>query len=322
MEKELKIGNVKLRNNILLAPMAGVTDKAFRKLAIEHGAGLVCTEMVSSKAVFYEDKKTERLMDTSGEERPIVVQIFGCEPEVMAYSVKSVSKFCDIIDINMGCPVPKVVKNGEGSKLLQNLDLAEEIIKVVVDASNCPVTVKMRLGWDEDHIVALELAKKAQKAGASAVTIHARTREQYYSGEADWMQITKIKEALDIPVIGNGDVTSPELAKKMLEETKADGVMIGRGALGNPWIFEQTISFLHTGVYNIPGNKEKLETILKHIDYEISEKGEDVAIKEMRKHIGWYIRNLKDAAKVREKINKTTSKNEMEECIKEYFGEP
>ena len=230
----MKIGNVELENNIFLAPMAGITDKAFRKIVKEQGAGLVYTEMISSKALFYEDKKTEKLMDVTGEKRPIAIQIFGSEPEVLGKTAAKIQKNCDIIDINMGCPAPKVVKNGDGSKLLQNPHLIEQIIKEVVKSVEIPVTIKIRKGWDEKHINAVEIAQIAENTGASAITIHGRTREEYYTGKADLEIIKQVKEAVTIPVIGNGDILSEEDAKHMLDYTKVDGIMIGRGALRKP----------------------------------------------------------------------------------------
>lgn len=315
--KKLKIGNVELKNNVLLAPMAGITDRAFRVICEEFEPGLVCTEMVSSKGLYYDDKKTDLLLNMEGEKRPIAVQIFGNDVEAMKYAAKYVSKIADIVDINMGCPAPKVVKNGDGSKLLLNLPLVEEIVTEVVKASTVPVTVKIRKGWDSNSIVAVEAAKIIEKAGASAITIHGRTRAEFYSGVADWEIIKKVKQSVNIPVIGNGDIKSKEDAKKIIETTGVDGIMIGRGALGNPWIFKEIIDGISSEDIS---NEEKLRVILKHIDLEIEDKGEFTGIREMRKHISWYIKNSKDASKFRAKVNMIENRQELEACIKEYFN--
>ncbi len=312
----LKIGNVELENNVLLAPMAGVTDKAFRKIIQSERAGLTCTEMVSSKALYYGDKKTEKLMNVEGEKRPIAIQIFGNEPEIMGIVSKKVGEKCDIIDINMGCPAPKVVKNGDGSKLLLNPELVFEIVKSVVCNSKVPVTVKMRAGWDDKHIYAEEIAQKIEKAGASAITIHGRTREQYYSGEVNLDIIKKVKESVSIPVIGNGNIESREDAEKMIEQTGVDGIMIGRASLGNPWIFREILD----DNYTVPTKSEKLKTMLLQLDYSVEEHGEKNAVLEMRKHFSWYVKNLPDCAKIREKINRTESKKELEDLIVNYFN--
>ncbi len=317
--KKLKIGNLELENNILLAPMAGVTDKPFRMIAKEYGPALVCTEMVSSKGLYYNDDKTKLLLDTKSEKRPISVQIFGSDPETMGYSAKYVSKLADIVDINMGCPAPKVVKNGDGSKLLLNLDLAEEIVKAVVKNSEVPVTVKMRKGWDNNNIVAVEMAKRIEKAGANAIIVHGRTREEYYTGIADWDIIRKVKEAVSIPVIGNGDIKSKDDALKMFEQTNVDGIMIGRASLGNPWIFREVISYLKGEKIKEVDLKEKLDTIIKHIELEVEQKGEDVGIKELRKHMCAYIKNLPNSASLRQKINQIEKKDELISCLTEYF---
>lgn len=315
--RKLKIGNVELDNNILLAPMAGITDRAFRLVCEEFGPGLVCTEMVSGKGLFYDDKKTDLLLNMDGEKRPISAQIFGNDVESMKYAAKYVSKIADIVDINMGCPAPKVVKNGDGSKLLLNLPLVEEIVREVVKASEVPVTVKIRKGWDSNSVVAVEAAKIIEKAGASAITIHGRTRSEFYSGVADWNIIKQVKQSVNIPVIGNGDIKSKEDAKKIFEMTGVDGIMIGRASLGNPWIFKEIIN--GEDISNI-SNEEKLRIILKHIDLEIQDKGEITGIREMRKHIGWYIKNGKDASKFRAKANLIENRQELEACLREYFN--
>lgn len=319
--KPLKIGNVVLENNIVLAPMAGITDLPFRYLAKKFNPGLVYTEMVSAKALFYGDEKTKKLLNMRNERRPIAVQIFGSDVEAMVYATKYLQDKADIIDINMGCPAPKVVKNGDGSKLLLNLDLVGEIVTAVARASDIPVTVKIRKGWNDDNIVAKEAAKIIEKAGASAITIHGRTREEFYSGNADWDIIKKVKESINIPCIGNGDIKSPEDALKMFKATNVDGIMIGRASLGNPWIFKNIIDYLETGTYDysFPNNSQKLKLIIEHINLEVEEKGEDIGVKEMRKHLSWYIKNLKDASRIREKINTLKTKQEVIDCLEEYF---
>ena len=316
----MKIGNVELKNNLILAPMAGVTDLPFRLIVEKFNPGLVCTEMVSSKAIFYGDNKTKQLLKTDGEKRPISMQIFGSDPESMVFAAKYVSELADIVDINMGCPAPKVVKNGDGSRLLLDLNKAEEIIKAVVANSKVPVTLKFRKGWNNENIVACELAKIAEKNGVSAITVHGRTRDEFYSGKADWDIIKKVKESVNIPVIGNGDVIDEESAKQMLEYTGVDGMAIGRGSMGNPWIFAQIEHYLRTGEkLPRPTNQEKYEILKEHIELDIIEKGESVALNEMRKHIGWYTKNMKDASSFRNEVNHTTNKEELMNKIKEYF---
>lgn len=317
----MKIGNVETDNNIFLAPMAGITDLPFRLICKEKGASLVYTEMVSAKALLYGDEKTKLLLKTCKEERPLAVQIFGSDVESIAYASKYVSEFADIVDINMGCPAPKVVKNGDGSRLLLDLELVKQIVETAVKNSKVPVTVKIRKGWDEEHIVALEVAKIIEQAGASAITVHGRTRSQYYSGEADWEIIKKVKETVKIPVIGNGDLKGAEDVEKALKFSKVDGVMIGRATIGNPWIFSQTLEYLKTGNrIPKPSNKERLDTILKHIDLEIEEKGERVAIKEMRKHISAYTKSLKDSSQFRNHMNTLETREEVVDYLKEYFS--
>ena len=319
--KKLKIGNVELENNVLLAPMAGITDKAYRIIAKQYGAGLVYTEMVSSKGLYYNDEKTKLLLDTQGEQKPIAMQIVGSDVETISYSANYVSKLADIVDINMGCPAPKIVKNGDRSKLLLDLQLVGKLVETAVKNSSKPVTVKIRKGWDKEHIVAVEAAKIIEQAGASAITIHGRTRSEFYSGIADWDIIKKVKEAVNIPVIGNGDIKTKEDAKKIIEHTNVDGIMIGRASMGNPWIFEEIINFLQEKPQREIKDEERLETILKHIELEVKEKGEVTGIKELRKIMSAYIKNKKDASTMREKINKIQTKHELEKELINFFNE-
>ena len=319
--KKLKIGNVQLKNNLILAPMAGVTDLPFRLIVEKFNPGLVCTEMVSSKALFYGDIKTKQLLKNNGEKRPISMQIFGSDTESMGVAAKYVSEFADIVDINMGCPAPKVVKNGDGSRLLLDLNKAEEIIKAVIANSKVPVTLKFRKGWNSENIVACEVAKIAEKNGISAITIHGRTRDEFYSGKADLDIIKKVKESVNIPVIGNGDIIDEESAKYMLEYTGVDGIAIGRGSMGNPWIFAQIQHYLKTGEkMPRPSEQEKYEILKEHIDFDIREKGEGVALNEMRKHIAWYTKNMKDSSEFRNLINHIDNREELMNKIKEYFN--
>ncbi len=316
---KLKIGNIELENNIILAPMAGITDLPFRIICEKYNPGLVCTEMVSAKALYYNDEKTKLLLNTQNEKRPISMQIFGSDIESMKIATKYLNDIADIIDINMGCPAPKVVKNGDGSKLLLDLELAGKIVSEVVKEAKRPVTVKFRKGWDEKSIIAEEAAKIFEQAGASAITIHGRTRAQYYSGNVDLEIIKKVKNSVKIPVIGNGDIIDGEGALKMFEYTGVDGIMIGRASIGNPYIFKEIKDYLNSkSVQNIT-NKEKIDTILEHIKLAVQIKGENIGIKEMRKHLSAYIKGLPKSAEAREKINKIENRGELEEYLKKYF---
>lgn len=320
----MKIGNVNLENNIFLAPMAGVTDKVFRIICREMGAGLVFSEMVSSKGLYYEDKKTSQLTSVDKRERPIVLQIFGSDPDIMAEIVEKYinsREDIDILDINMGCPAPKIVKNGDGSALLKCPTLIREILREVVKASNKPVTLKTRMGWDDKNINGIEVAKIAEEEGASAITIHGRTRNMFYSGKANWDFIKKVKQSVSIPVIGNGDIFEPVDAIKMMEYTGCDGVAIGRGAMGNPWIFKR-ISLIINGKEDVkPTFQEIINMAIQHLNMLCEDKGERIAVNEMRKHISWYIKGLKNSNKVKNKINILNSKDEVEKALMDYLNE-
>lgn len=276
--------------------------------------------MGSSKAIYYNDEKTKRLFNAEGEKRPISFQIFGSDEETIAHAAKYVSGFADILDLNMGCPAPKVVKNGDGSKLLQDLVQAEKVIKAAVENSTVPVTLKFRIGWDKENIVAVELAKIAEKNGITAITVHGRTRSQFYTETADLNVIKKVKESVSIPVIGNGDVVDIESARVMFEKTGVDGIMIGRGSFGNPWIFEEIINGLTTGVVQKPTINERKRVVLEHLDLAVEEKGE-IAIKEFRKNLAWYTKNLKNSSEFRNDINKVEEIDCLKEAINEYFDE-
>ena len=313
----MRIGNVTLDNNIILAPMAGVTDLPFRLLCKEQGAGLLCMEMVSAKAIYYNNKNTESLMEIDERELPVSLQLFGSDADIMSEMAKRIEeKPFAILDINMGCPVPKVAGNGEGSALMKNPQLVREIVSKVVRAIEKPVTVKIRKGFDDAHVNAVEIAKIIEDCGAAAVAVHGRTREQYYSGKADWDIIRQVKEAVSIPVIGNGDVTGPESAKKMIEETGVDGIMIGRAARGNPCIFGQIQTYLETGVVpEKPGIDEVREMMLKHARMQLECKGEYTGIREMRKHVAWYTAGFPKSAKLRAKVNEVETYEQLEALL-------
>ena len=315
--KTLTIGNVVMDNPLVLAPMAGVTDLPFRLLCKEQGAGLVCMEMVSAKAIYYNNKNTEALLEIDTREKPVSLQLFGSDPEIMAAMAHRIEdRPFDILDINMGCPVPKVVNNGEGSALLKNPELVRKIVTSVVKAVDKPVTVKIRRGFDEDSVNAVEIAKIIEDCGAAAVAVHGRTREQYYSGKADWDIIRQVKEAVSIPVIGNGDVTSPETAVALMEQTGCDGIMIGRAVRGNPWLFSEILHYLETGEHKArPTMEEVGEMILRHARMQVELKGEYTALREMRKHVAWYTAGFPHSARLRARTNEISTMQELEELI-------
>lgn len=314
------IGGVKLKNRVISAPMAGVTDKAFRILAREAECGLIYTEMVSATALHFNSERTRNMLDISGETGPTTIQIFGNKPDLIKEAALMAQEAgADIVDINMGCPAPKVVKNFEGCALMRDMELAGKIIDAVAGCLDIPLTVKIRKGWDENSVNAIELAKIAEKNGAAAVGIHGRTREQFYSGQADWEIIRRVKQEVSIPVIGNGDIFEPEDSIRMLSETGCDGVMIGRGALGNPWLFKRTVQLLQTGQASpAPNHLEKINMAKRHLALMVKIKGEQTAVKEMRKHIAWYIKGLRDSTTVRELINKAQTKEKLLNLLDEY----
>ena len=311
--KKLKIGNVELANPYILAPMAGVTDLPFRLLCKEQGAGLLCMEMVSAKAIQYNNKNTKALLEIHPEEMPVSLQLFGSDPDIISEIAKQIEELpFAILDINMGCPVPKIVRNGEGSALMNQPKLVHEIVRKTARAIQKPVTVKIRKGFDDGSINAVEIAKIIEDAGGAAVAVHGRTREQYYSGKADWDIIRQVKEAVTIPVIGNGDVDSGESALAIMKETGCDGVMIGRGAQGNPWIFSELLSYEQHGVMPERPSKEALKNMmLRHARLQIQYKGEYLGVREMRKHVAWYTTGLPNSAKLRGEINAVESYEEL-----------
>ena len=316
----MQIGNVKLPNNIALGPMAGVTDLPFRILCKEQGAGLIYTEMVSAKGIYYNNKNTEDLLRVEEAERPVALQLFGSDPQIMSEMAKKIEeRNFDILDINMGCPVPKIVNNGEGSALMKNPILAGQIVEAMAKAIKKPVTVKIRRGFFKDECTAPEFAKVLEQSGAAAIAVHGRTREQFYSGEADWEVIRKVKEAVKVPVIGNGDIFTPMDAKRMMEETGCDGVMIARGARGNPWIFKQTEEYLRSGILpEKPSFDEVIEMIKRHAVLITEFKGEYLGIREMRKHVAWYTTGYKGSAKLRGQINEVETMEQLVELLEHY----
>lgn len=317
----MKIGAISIENPLILAPMAGITDLPFRLLCKEQGCDILYTEMVSAKAIYYENKNTVPLLSLDSKEHPIGVQLFGSEPQLMGEMAKKIEPLgFDFVDVNMGCPVPKIVNNKEGSALMLNPKLVGEIVSSMVKATKKPVTIKIRKGFDDEHVNAVEIAKIIEASGAAAIAVHGRTREQYYSGKADWDIIRQVKEAVSIPVIGNGDVTDAVSAKKMMDETGCDGIMIGRASRGNPWIFKEITQYLDTGILpERPTNEEVRNTILRHAALQLEFKGEYTGIREMRKHVAWYTAGYPHSAKLRRMVNEMETFTELEESICNIF---
>ncbi|MEW8973608.1 MAG: tRNA dihydrouridine synthase DusB [Tissierellaceae bacterium] len=318
----MNIGNIKLSNNIFLAPMAGITDLSFRTICREKGAGLVFTEMVSAKGLYYKDKGTEMLTKIGNSERPVGIQIFGSDPKIMASIVEkdlNLREEIDIIDINMGCPAPKIVKNQDGSALMKDPKLIREILKNVIKVSKKPVTIKIRMGWDSNMINGIDIAKIAEEEGVSALTIHGRTRDMFYSGKADWDFIAKVKESVSIPVIGNGDVFEPQDGIDLMNHTRCDAIAIGRGAMGNPWIFERIQNLMEEKADRVPNVKEIIDMAIRHLDMVCEMKGERVGIREMRKHLAWYLKGMKNSNEVKNKINMAESREMVKGLLIDYL---
>jgi nifR3 family TIM-barrel protein len=320
----LKIGGIEMKNQVVLAPMAGVCNPAFRLIAKEFGTGLVCAEMVSDKAIIHGNKRTREMLFVDEREKPLSLQIFGGDRESLVEAAKVVDQEtnADIIDINMGCPVPKVTKCDAGARWLLDPNKIYEMVSVVVESVSKPVTVKMRIGWDSEHIYAVDNARAVERAGGQAVSVHGRTREQLYTGHANWDIIKEVKEAVSIPVIGNGDVASPEDARRMLDLTNCDGVMIGRGALGNPWMLYRTIEYLQTGkLLPDPSPEEKIRIAILHMDRLVALKGEAVAVREMRKHLAWYLKGLKGSARIKDVIMEETKRDDMVRILDQFVSQ-